>query len=102
MKNNNSFLDKASYAILKKCHFSLYGPKIDLFQSLFWIMLQIILEIAVMTTYDTEWDKTLKFECAKLRKLKNSFFGEYFEFPAKPDVLRKNQGLCALMGKIPE
>ena len=66
------------------------------------IMLQIILDIVVASINDTESDKTLKFECAKLRKLKNSFFGEYFEFPAKPDVLRKNQGLCALMGKIPE
>ena len=65
-------------------------------------MLQIILDIVVVFMYDTEWEKTLKFECAKLRKLKNSCFGEYFEFPAKPDVFKKNEGLCALMGKIPE
>ena len=39
----------------------------------------------------------------KIKKIKkNNCFGENFEFPAKPDVFRKNQGLCALMGKIPE
>ena len=40
--------------------------------------------------YDTEWEKTLKFECAKLRKLKNMCFGGKIEFPAKPEVCKKN------------
>ena len=42
-------------------------------------MLQIILDIVVATMYNTELEKTLKFEYAKLRKLKNRCFGEYFE-----------------------
>ena len=43
-------------------------------------MLQIILDIVVASMDDTESEKTLKFECAKLRKLKNTCFDEYFEF----------------------
>ena len=67
------------------------------------IMLQIILDIVVASMYDTEWEKTLKFECAKLIKLKNTCFGEYFEFfPPNRTFSEKNQGLSALMGKIPE
>ena len=44
------------------------------------IMLQIILDIVVASMYDTEWEKNTEFEFAKFRKLKNTCFGEYFEF----------------------
>ena len=35
-------------------------------------------------------------------KLKTRVLAGYFEFPANPEVLKTNQGSCALRGKIPE
>ena len=53
------------------------------------IMLEIILEIAVVFMYDTEWEKALKFKCAKLRKRKNTCFGDNFEFSRQTGGLLK-------------
>ena len=51
------------------------------------IMLQIILDNVVASMFEKE--KTLKFECAKLRKLKNTCFDEYFEFSRQIERLKK-------------
>ena len=59
------------------------------------IMLQIILDNVVASMYDTEWEKTLKFECAKLRKLKNTCFDEYFEFSRQIESFKeKSRVVC--------
>ena len=63
------------------------------------IMLQIILDIVVTTMYDTEWEKTLKFECAKLRKLKNRCFGEYFEFSRQTGSFQKKSRVVCPNGE---
>ena len=58
-------------------------------------MLQLVLDIVVAFMYDIEWEKTLKFECAKLRKLKNMCFGEYFEFSRQAGSFqKKSRGVC--------
>ena len=63
------------------------------------IMLQIILDIVVASMYDTEREKTLKFECAKLRKLKNMCLGEYFEFSRETGSFQKKSRVVCPNGE---
>ena len=63
------------------------------------IMLQIILDIVVASMYDTEWEKTLKCDCAKLRKLKNRCFGEYFEFSRQTGSFQKKSRVVCPNGE---